>query len=68
MLLERYVRSRLAEASRKERQLLSRLLELPDPTLADYLLGHAAAAEPAMAALVAAIQGAPPGDNIGARR
>jgi succinate dehydrogenase flavin-adding protein (antitoxin of CptAB toxin-antitoxin module) len=60
VLLERYVRLRLAEASSEERQTLTRLLELPDPILSDYLFGHAAAPEPGMAALVAAIRGAPP--------
>jgi succinate dehydrogenase flavin-adding protein (antitoxin of CptAB toxin-antitoxin module) len=56
VLLERYVRSRLAGASSEERQTLNRLLELPDPLLADYLFGHTPAAEPHMARLVAAIQ------------
>jgi len=42
VLLERYVRSRLSGASSEERQVLARLLELPDPVLSDYLLGHAA--------------------------
>lgn len=56
MLLERYVRSRLAGASCEERHTLNRLLELPDPLLADYLFGHTAATEPHMARLVAAIR------------
>jgi antitoxin CptB len=56
VLLERYVRSRLAGASSQERQTLNRLLELPDPVLADYLFGHTPATEPHMARLVAAIQ------------
>ena len=54
MLLERYVRSHLLEASADERQVFARLLELPDPLLADYLFGHAVP-EPPMAGLVAAI-------------
>src|SRR6266850_255920 len=54
VLLERYVRLRLGAASSEERQTLTRLLELPDPILSDYLFGHAAAPEPGMAALVAA--------------
>jgi succinate dehydrogenase flavin-adding protein (antitoxin of CptAB toxin-antitoxin module) len=57
VLLERYVRSRLAGTSSEERQVLTRLLELPDPVLSDYLLGHAAAPEPPLARLVAAIRG-----------
>jgi succinate dehydrogenase flavin-adding protein (antitoxin of CptAB toxin-antitoxin module) len=56
VLLERYVQSRLSDASSEERQALARLLELPDPVLSDYLFGHAAAPEPRMAGLVAAIR------------
>ena len=61
VLLERYVRSRLPDAPAGERQALTRLLDLPDPLLADYLFGHAAADEPQLAHIIAAIQG------IGAR-
>jgi succinate dehydrogenase flavin-adding protein (antitoxin of CptAB toxin-antitoxin module) len=57
VLLERYVRSRLSEASGEERQTLTHLLELPDPLLSDYLFGHAAAPDPRMAGLVAIIRG-----------
>jgi succinate dehydrogenase flavin-adding protein (antitoxin of CptAB toxin-antitoxin module) len=60
VLLERYVRLHVGKASGEERQVLARLLELPDPLLADYLFGHAAAAEPCMAGLVAAIRGSRP--------
>jgi antitoxin CptB len=60
VLLERYVRSWLPEASSEERQTLTCLLELPDPILSDYLFGHAAAPEPRMARLVTAIQVGPP--------
>jgi antitoxin CptB len=56
VLLGRYVRSRLSNASSQERQTLTRLLELPDPVLADYLFGHTPATEPHLARLVAAIQ------------
>jgi antitoxin CptB len=56
VLLERYVRSRLPEAPPEERQVLVQLLDLPDPLLADYLLGHATAIDPAIANLVAAIR------------
>ncbi|MDB6104343.1 MAG: Flavinator of succinate dehydrogenase [Gammaproteobacteria bacterium] len=67
MLLERYVRSRLAGASSEERQVLTRLLELPDPVLSDYLLGHAVAPDPPLAMLVAAIRGwTPARANVGA--
>jgi succinate dehydrogenase flavin-adding protein (antitoxin of CptAB toxin-antitoxin module) len=61
VLLERYVRSRLPGASSEERQTLTRLLELPDPVLSDYLFGHAAAPEPRVARLVSAIRGCTPG-------
>jgi len=56
VLLERYVRSRLSNASCEERQTLTGLLDLPDPELADYLFGHIPATEPHMARLVAAIR------------
>jgi antitoxin CptB len=56
VLLERYVRSQLPEASAEERLALTGLLDLPDPLLADYLLGHATATEPALARLVATIR------------
>jgi succinate dehydrogenase flavin-adding protein (antitoxin of CptAB toxin-antitoxin module) len=62
VLLERYVRSRLSNASRDERQTLTRLLDLPDPQLADYLFGHTPATEPDMARLVAAIRGTRAGE------
>jgi antitoxin CptB len=56
VLLERYVRSRLADASAQERAALTRLLELSDPQLADYLLGHSPAIETPLAPLIAAIR------------
>jgi len=62
VLLERYVRSHLPQASDDERHALGRLLELPDPLLADYLFGHAEAAEPQMAGVVAAIRVAAVGE------
>jgi succinate dehydrogenase flavin-adding protein (antitoxin of CptAB toxin-antitoxin module) len=67
VLLERYVRSRLPDTSSEERQALTRLLELPDPVLSDYLFGHATAPEPPLAGLVAAIRGwTPAGADAGA--
>ena len=39
VLLERYVSVTLAGASEQQRRVLARLLELPDPELAGYLLG-----------------------------
>jgi succinate dehydrogenase flavin-adding protein (antitoxin of CptAB toxin-antitoxin module) len=56
VILERYVRSHLAAASAAERQVLTDLLELPDPILADYLLGPAVASDPPVARMIAAIR------------
>jgi succinate dehydrogenase flavin-adding protein (antitoxin of CptAB toxin-antitoxin module) len=56
VLLERYVRSHLLTASASERRTLTQLLDLPDPVLADYLLGHTTATDSALANLVAAIR------------
>jgi antitoxin CptB len=56
VLLERYVCLRLPSASTEEHRALIELLELPDPVLADYLLGHATATDPVRAALVSAIR------------
>ncbi|MBS0422165.1 MAG: succinate dehydrogenase assembly factor 2 [Proteobacteria bacterium] len=60
ILLERYVRSGVAQASAEERVTLTQLLELPDPELADYLFGHIAARDPRIARLVADIRGRQP--------
>jgi antitoxin CptB len=57
ILLERYVRSQVAEASAQDRGTLKQLLELPDPVLADYLFGHTPVGDPRLAHLVAAIRG-----------
>jgi succinate dehydrogenase flavin-adding protein (antitoxin of CptAB toxin-antitoxin module) len=56
ILLERYVRSQVADASPGERATLKQLLELPDPVLADHLFGHTPVHDPQMARLVAAIR------------
>jgi antitoxin CptB len=57
VLLERYARSHLAQASDAQRRIFARLLELPDPDLADYLLGQLEAPEPELARLAASIRG-----------
>jgi antitoxin CptB len=62
VLLARYAGQSLSKASPDERRTLTRLLELPDPLLADYLFGHAVAIEPDMARLVASIQAARVGE------
>jgi succinate dehydrogenase flavin-adding protein (antitoxin of CptAB toxin-antitoxin module) len=51
VLLERFTRAHLAAATTEQRQALARLLELPDPLLADYLFGHASPPEPELARL-----------------
>jgi succinate dehydrogenase flavin-adding protein (antitoxin of CptAB toxin-antitoxin module) len=56
LVLERFVRARLALASRVERDLLAELLALPDPELAGYLLGGATPPGAQLAALVARIR------------
>jgi antitoxin CptB len=52
ILLERFARAHLPVASAQQRQTFERLLELPDPLLVDYLLGHERPADAALAALV----------------
>ena len=52
LVLQRWLDRRYGEASSAERALFARFLELPDPQLACYLLGHEIPDDPAMAALV----------------
>jgi succinate dehydrogenase flavin-adding protein (antitoxin of CptAB toxin-antitoxin module) len=59
VLLERYARRELPDASPRQRQALERFLELPDPMLVDYLLGQAIPPDPELAELVRRIA-APP--------
>jgi antitoxin CptB len=56
VVLDRYVRSHLGRQSPEERRLLAALLELPDPDLADYLLGPAVSSDPGTARIIAAIR------------
>jgi antitoxin CptB len=55
VLLERFARQRYAQASSAERLAFGRLLELPDPELADYLLGYATPPDPELAQLTRVI-------------
>ncbi len=55
IVLERFARRRLAVAGAEERQTFARLLELPDPELADYLLGEGVPQEPELARLARSI-------------
>jgi antitoxin CptB len=52
VLLERYVQRDYPQAGAAERAAFSRILDLPDPLLTDYLFGHVAPEEPAIAELV----------------
>jgi antitoxin CptB len=56
VLLERYARRMLPAASRADRQLLDRLLDLQDPVLAGYFLAGVEPPDPPIAALVARIR------------
>ena len=60
VLLERFARRELPEASPRQRQVLERFLELPDPVLVDYLLGQAIPPDPELAELVQRIAATPP--------
>jgi succinate dehydrogenase flavin-adding protein (antitoxin of CptAB toxin-antitoxin module) len=51
VLLERYVRDCYRQASGDDRLAFGRLLDLPDPDLADYLLGYATPPDPQIARL-----------------
>jgi antitoxin CptB len=51
ILLERFARERYAAAPAEQKRAFARLLELPDPDLADYLFGHATPEEPELACL-----------------
>jgi antitoxin CptB len=52
VLLARFVRTAGLSSSAAQRRVFAALLELPDPTLAAYLLGHERPRNPALARLV----------------
>ena len=56
LVLERFARATLPKASAAERGVLAELLELPDPVLAQYLLGDAAPGGAQLATLVTRIR------------
>jgi antitoxin CptB len=56
VLLERYAAAALAEAGSAERHVLERLLALPDPELAGYLLAGQIPEEAELAALAGRIR------------
>jgi len=55
LILERFARGYLATAHAAQRECFARFLELPDPLLADYLLGNAVPQDLPLARLVRAI-------------
>jgi antitoxin CptB len=55
-LLSRYVRERYPAASPAQQAAFEALLTLPDPQIADYLLGYGSPADADLAALVAALR------------
>lgn len=55
VLLERYLRERWPASDAGTRAAFLRLLDLPDPELADYCLRRAPVGDPALARLVAEI-------------
>ena len=57
VLLSRYAGERYAAASPAERCAFEVLLTLPDPEIADYLLGYRTPADPDLAHIIAAILG-----------
>jgi succinate dehydrogenase flavin-adding protein (antitoxin of CptAB toxin-antitoxin module) len=56
LLLETYVRQHWATASIAEKAQFEAFLELPDPTIAAYLLGHEVASDLSTKNLVAALR------------
>jgi antitoxin CptB len=56
VILERFARQHLGEASSEQRRTFAQFLELPDPELADYLLGQATPPEPELAQLARRIR------------
>jgi antitoxin CptB len=58
LLLTRYVRERYPAAAAAQQTAFEALLGLPDPEIADFLLGHAIPADPVLAALVCELSGA----------
>jgi len=59
VLLSRYARERYALAPAGQRAAFEALLGLPDPQIADYLLGHAPAPDEALAEVIRAVLARP---------
>jgi len=56
LLLLDYLHGEWVQASQRERDVFARILELPDPLLAAYLLGNAECTDSDLAPLVATLQ------------
>ncbi len=59
ILLERFARRELPSASDEQRRVFRDFLELPDPELADYLLGQGVPVQPELASLAQRIRTTP---------
>jgi antitoxin CptB len=57
LLLTGYLRDRWPKASAREKAAFERILELPDPLLAAYLLQHEIPADPDLENLLAILRG-----------
>lgn len=57
LLLREYLDQHWSGATSDNRDAFARLLELPDPELASYLLGHAAVADLTLEPVLAALRG-----------
>jgi succinate dehydrogenase flavin-adding protein (antitoxin of CptAB toxin-antitoxin module) len=55
VLLSRYAQERYGDASAPQRADFERLLELPDPQIADYLLGYVAPPDEGLADVVRSV-------------
>jgi succinate dehydrogenase flavin-adding protein (antitoxin of CptAB toxin-antitoxin module) len=59
VLLTRYAQERYAAASAGQRAAFEALLALPDPQIADYLLGHGTPPQADLADVVRSVVGRP---------
>jgi succinate dehydrogenase flavin-adding protein (antitoxin of CptAB toxin-antitoxin module) len=57
LLLRAYLEQHWPAAASGDRDAFARLLELPDPELASYLLGHAAATDNSLGPVLAVLRG-----------
>jgi succinate dehydrogenase flavin-adding protein (antitoxin of CptAB toxin-antitoxin module) len=55
ILLSRYARQRYVGAPAGQRAAFEALLQLPDPQIADYLLGYVTPPDPTLAEIVRAV-------------